>query len=202
MNVLDWILIAVFAITTFLGYKTGLVNALINAATIYAGLFFSGLFAGRVLVLFWDGVESEALSTAVGYVIIFVGVYLAGRILMSMTRKTLNLTIMGWANNAGGVVVGLVIGVLIAGALMTVTARYTYVIPADIGDQTAGGVQAMIENTARNYAEDGAREKLDAWLVESKVVPSLLSLRGFIIEFAPEDFGLALDILETRANDS
>ena len=80
MNVFDWVLILVFALTALWGYKTGLIDAALNAITIFVGLFLSGLFAARVLSLFWDGVESESVSTAIGYVIIFVTVFIASRI--------------------------------------------------------------------------------------------------------------------------
>ena len=97
--------------------------------------------------------------------------------------------------------IGLVAGVLIAGGVMTVAARYTYVIEEDTSGQSASGIEAMIQNAARNYVETGIREKLDEALTESQIVPSLLGLRSFVIEFAPDEFGVALDILKTRIDD-
>ena len=201
MNVMDWVLIAVFALAALWGYKTGLVSAALNAIAVYVALLLSGLFAGRVLSMIWDGVESEALSTAMGYVIIFAGVLIAGRIVATIVKKALKVTFMGWVDNLGGIAIGLVAGVLVAGAVMTVAARYTYVIPEDTGELTSSGIQDMVRDAAANYVEDGAREKLDELLTESQVVPSLLSLRGVVIEFAPDDFGVALDILETRIDE-
>ena len=201
MNVMDWVLIAVFALAALWGYKTGLVSAALNAIAVYVALLLSGLFAGRVLSLIWDGVESEALSTAIGYVIIFAGTLVAGRIVATIVKKALKVTFMGWVDNLGGIAIGLVAGVLVAGAVMTVAARYTYVIPEDTGELTSSGIQDMVQRAAANYVEDGAREKLDELLTESQVVPSLLSLRGVVIEFAPDDFGVALDILETRIDE-
>ena len=201
MNVLDWVLIAVFALAALWGYKTGLVSAALNATAVYLGLFLSGLFAGRVLSLLWDGVESEAISTAIGYVIIFAAVFIASRIVSSIIKKALKLTFMGWVDSLGGIVIGLVAGVLIAGGVMTVAARYTYVIPENTGDLTASGIQEMIQQAAQNYVEEGARDKFDGLLTESQIVPSLLNLRGIVIEFAPDDFGVALDILESRIDE-
>lgn len=198
MNVLDWVLIAVFAIAALWGFKTGLIDAALNAIAIYVGLLLSGLFAGRVLSMIWDGVESEALSTAIGYVIIFAVVLIASRIAASIVKKALKVTFMGWVDNVGGIVIGLVAGVLLAGGVMTVAARYTYVIPENTSDLTASGIQQMVQRAAQNYVEQGARDKLDGLLTESQIVPSLLSLRGIVIEFAPDDFGVALDILESR----
>ncbi len=201
MNVFDWVLISVFALTALWGYKTGLIDAALNAITIYVGLFLSGLFAARVLSLFWDGVESESVSTAIGYVIIFVTVFIASRIVSGIIKKALKITFMGWVDNLGGIVIGLVAGMLIAGGVMTVAARYTYIIPENTDDLTSAGIQDMIQQAAENYVEQGARDKLDGFLTESQLVPSLLGLRGVVIEFAPEDFGIALDILESRIDE-
>lgn len=206
MNVLDWVLIAAFAITALWGYKTGLVSAVLNAIAIYVALFLSGLFAGRVLSLIWDGVESEALSTAIGYVIIFVAVILASRIIASFIKKALKITFMGWVDSLGGIVIGLVAGVLIAGGVMTVLARYSFVeneASADssisVDDVLTDGIQGLQDEvTGRTiaYVKDLGRENGRTWLVESQVVPSLLNLRSFVIDFAPEEFGVALDRLE------
>ena len=198
MNVFDWVLILVFALTALWGYKTGLIDAALNAITIYVGLFLSGLFAARVLSLFWDGVESESVSTAIGYAIIFVTVFIASRIVSGIIKKALKITFTGWVDNLGGIVIGLVAGMLIAGGVMTVAARYTYIIPENTDDLTSAGIQHMVQQAAENYVEQGARDKLDGFLTESQLVPSLLGLRGVVIEFAPEDFGVALDILESR----
>ena len=200
MNLLDWIFAGIFVLSALWGYKAGLVNLLVNTVAIYVGLFFSGLFAGRILSLIWDGVESKAISTAIGYVIIFIGVFLASRIAVSIINKTTKSfsSQMGWGNKLGGILIGLFAGILIAGGLMTAGARYTYSLPQSTANQSTDNIQLMIENVARNYVEGSAREKLDNWLIESQIVPSLLNLRGFVIEFAPDDFGVSLDILENR----
>ena len=200
MNLLDWIFAGIFVLAALWGYKAGLVNLLVTTVAIYVGLFFSGLFAGRILSLIWDGVESKAISTAIGYVIIFIGVFLVSRIAVSIINKTTKSfsSQMGWGNKLGGILIGLFAGILIAGGLMTAAARYTYSLPQSTASQSPDSVQLMIQNVARNYVEGSVREKLDIWLIESQIVPSLLNLRGFVIEFAPDDFGVSLDILENR----
>lgn len=200
MNLLDWIFAGIFVLAALWGYKAGLVNLLVNTVAIYVGLFFSGLFAGRILSLIWDGVESKAISTAIGYIIIFIGVFLVSRIAVSIINKTTKSfsSQMGWGNKLGGILIGLFAGILIAGGLMTAAARYTYSLPQSTASQSPDSVQLMIQNVARNYVEGSVREKLDIWLIESQIVPALLNLRGFVIEFAPDDFGVSLDILENR----
>jgi len=209
MNALDWVLIIAFALTALWGYKTGLVSAALNAVAIYVGLFLSGLFAGRVLSLFWDGVESEALSTAIGYVIIFAAVFIAGRIVATFIKKALKVTFLGWVDNLGGIVVGLVAGVLISGGIMTVVARYSFVddqAAAEINaaDVMTDGIEGMKDKVTGNvikFATNAGQKNGRELLVESQIVPSLLNLRSFVIEFAPEEFGVALDKLEQAVDE-
>jgi len=209
MNALDWVLIIAFALTALWGYKTGLVSAALNAVAIYVGLFLSGLFAGRVLSMFWDGVESEALSTAIGYVIIFAAVFIAGRIVATFIKKALKVTFLGWVDNLGGIVVGLVAGVLISGGIMTVVARYSFVddqAAAEINaaDVMTDGIEGMKDKVTGNvikFATNAGQKNGRELLVESQIVPSLLNLRSFVIEFVPEEFGVALDKLEQAVDE-
>lgn len=204
MNVLDWILVAAFALAALWGFKTGLVDAVLNAVAIYIGLFLSGLFAGRVLSLIWDGVESEALSTAIGYVIIFVAVFIASRIVSSMIKKAMKVTMMGWVDSVGGIVVGLVAGVLIAGGVMTVAARYSFVEDesatqfetSDVLTDGIEGIKDKITGNTIKFATNLGREKGRTLLIESSVVPSLINVRSVVSAFAPEEFSVALERLE------
>jgi len=204
MNVLDWVLIIAFAGAALWGFKTGLVSAALNALSIYAGLFLSGLFAGQVLSLIWDGVESQAVSTAIGYVIIFAGVFIASRIVASMIKKALKVTFMGWIDSFGGIVVGLIAGVLISGGVMTVVARYSFVEDIDateigvddiLTDGTEGITDKISGNTiafAKNLGQDKGRDLL----LESTIVPSLINARSVVTAFAPAEFDEALKLLE------
>ena len=197
-------LVVAFAITALWGYKTGLVSAAFNAVAIYVGLFLSGLFAGRVLSLLWDGVESEALSTTIGYVIIFVAVFLASRIVASIIKKAHKVTFMGWVDNVGGIAIGLVAGVLIAGGIMAFGARYSFVDDqeseainaSDVMTDGIEGIKDKITGNTIKFATNYGQENGRKLLLESMIVPSLLNLRSFVIEFAPDEYGVALDKLE------
>jgi len=200
MNVLDWVLIALFVIGALWGLRTGLIDAVFNALAIYLALVLGAQFASRVLGIFTDSVESEALSKAIGYVIIFIAVFIAARILAHFTRQVFRSLTVEWVDRVGGAALGILAGLLLAGGLMAVLARYSYVI-----DESAEENGSFFDNAlqfARGYLEGGARSRLDRSLVESEVVGILLDIRsalpGGMLGIAPDDFSLALDILEAR----
>ena len=204
MNVLDWILIIAFAATALWGYKTGLVSAVLNAAAIYVGMLLSGVFAGQVLSLIWDGVESQAVSTAIGYVIIFAGVFIACRIVASMIKKAIKVTFMGWIDSLGGIVIGLIAGVLVAGGILTVVARYSFVEDVEtteigVGDIMTDGSEGITDKITGNtiaFAKNLGQDKGRDLLLESMLVPSLIDIRSVVTAFAPAEFGEALELLE------
>ena len=199
MNVFDGIVLAILAISLFYGYKTGLVDGVVTVLAIYASLLIGGLFAGHVLSLLPLSVENEALSTPIGYVIIFVVVFIASRIVSGAANATLEkISVVDWVNTAGGILFGVVMWILLAGAVMTVTARYTYVFedPDKRGNPSRQAAREVIANDVRN--------NLDDMLTDSLFVPLLLEFRdvtpGSMLGVAPADFGTALDILEKRAS--
>ena len=201
MNVFDWIVLAILAVTLFYGYKTGLVDSVVTTIlAIYVVFsYIGGQFAGHVLSLLPLSVENEALSTPLGYVIIFVAVFIASRIVSGAANATLEkISVVDWANTAGGIVFGVVMWVLLAGALMTVTARYTYVFE----DPNKGGNPS--QRAAREVVVNDARNNLDDMLTGSAFIPLLLEFRdvmpGGMLGMAPADFGTALDILDKRAS--
>ncbi len=213
MNFFDWVLIALFAIGAFWGYRKGLIDAALLVASIYIALLLSAQFASRLLSSFWDVAEQQALATAAGYVIIFIGVFLAGRVVSRIVKSSLKKVKAGWTDQAGGVLVGIAAGVLLAGGLMAVTARFTYVIDEEAAgtSDNSGGFSPevlidQLRETAEGYLVDSGRENTDRWLVESEVVGVLIDIRdvlpGDALGLAPEDFQTAIDILADRREES
>lgn len=212
VNFFDWVLIALFVVGAFWGYRKGLVDAALLVASIYFALLLSGQFAARLLSSFWDVADQQALATAAGYVIIFIGVFIAGRIVSRFIKSSLDKVKAGWTDKAGGVVVGIVAGVLLSGGLMAVTARFTYVVDEEAAgtSDNSGGFSPevlvdQLRETAESYLVDSGRENTDEWLVDSEIAGILLDIRdilpGGALGMAPEEFQTALDILEDRRSE-
>ena len=208
LNFFDWVLIALFAIGALWGFRKGLIDAVLLVVSIYVALLLSGLFAGRLLSLVWDDAENQALATAIGYVVIFIGVFIVSSIVSRIIKASLKAVYAGWIDRVGGIAVGIVAGVLLAGGLMAVMARYTYVVDpegagieaeADLSDE---GLIIRLRQTAEDFLSDSARERFDKWLVESEVVNVLIDIRnvlpGSALGMYPQEFNTAIDILESR----
>ncbi len=196
MNILDWVLLALFVVGALWGYKSGLIDGLLTLVAVYVAMVLSGQFAGRVVGLFTDSIESDALSTAIGYVVIFVLVFLIARIVGKIIRGTMKVLFLGWVDKLGGLAFGLVAGLLIAGAVVTVLARFTYVFEPPSGEGN------VIQRTGERFLNEQARSKSDDQLVNSNLTEVIVEVRsalpGRALGMMPDDFDTALDILEER----
>ncbi len=196
MNILDWVLLALFVVGALWGYKSGLIDGLLTLVAVYVAMVLSGQFAGRIVGLFTDSIESDALSTAIGYVVIFVLVFLIARIVGKIIRGTMKVLFLGWVDKLGGLALGLVAGLLIAGAVVTVLARFTYVFEPPSGEGN------VIQRTGERFLNEQARSKSDDQLVNSNLTEVIVEVRsalpGRALGMMPDDFDTALDILEER----
>ncbi|NQU96765.1 MAG: CvpA family protein [Chloroflexi bacterium] len=196
MNILDWVLLALFVVGALWGYKSGLIDGLLTLVAVYVAMVLSGQFAGRIVGMFTDSIESDALSTAIGYVVIFVLVFLAARIVGKIVRGTMKVLFLGWVDKLGGLALGLVAGLLIAGAVVTVLARFTYVFEPPSGEGN------VIQRTGERFLNEQARGKSDDQLVNSNLTEVIVEVRsalpGRALGMMPDDFDAALDILEER----
>ncbi len=200
MNVLDWVLLVLFIVGALWGYKSGLIDGLLTLVAVYVAMVLSGQFAGRIVGVFTDSIESDALTTAIGYVVIFVLVFLVARIVGKAIRATLTVLFLGWVNKLGGLAFGLVAGLLIAGALVTVLARFTYVFEPPSGEGN------VIQRTGERFLNEQARSKSDDQLVNSNLTEVIVEVRsalpGRALGMMPDDFDAALDILEERIEEN
>ena len=194
MTVFDWLLLALIIIPMLWGLSKGAVTMTLTTAGIFVAMFLSGQFAERVVGSFTDSVDNEAITTAIGYVVIFLAVFIAIGFISRFIKIVLSVTMMGWLDKLLGVGVGVLAGVLLMTAATMVAARYAYVVDDDDG----GG----ISGSAEKFIKEKGRERLSGWLVDSNLVPISLNVQdaipGNFIGLVPGDFSDAMDELEKR----
>ncbi len=197
MTVFDWILLALIIIPALWGLSKGAVTMVLTTVGIFVAMLLSGQFAERVVGSFTDSVDNEAIATAIGYVVIFLAVFIAIGFLSKFIKVVLAVTMMGWLDRLLGVGVGVLAGILLMTAATMVVARYAYVVD----DSDGGGISGRVEE----FAKEKGRERLDGWLVDSSLVPISLNVRdaipGNFIGLVPGDFNDAMDILDERRDE-
>lgn len=194
MNWID-ILIVVFWVFGFLlGWKVGLFGAVFTAGSLLAGVFLAARFSDGVAELLTDSVASDTLATIIAYGVILFIVFVGGQALQLIVKGALKMVLLGWVERLGALVFGLVVGVILSGALITLLARYSNDLPFWILDDMPMG-STIVE---RNWVQS----KLNTTMVESTLIPVFLDIRqnipGDALGFVPNDFKIALDALDSQ----
>jgi uncharacterized membrane protein required for colicin V production len=206
VNWFDFVLLAVLILGILYGMKTGLIKAAFVAVGGYAGWLLAGQFGGRVGSLFDSSLGNETLVSVISYAIIIVGALIVASIAAKIVKPLLTVFTLGMSSmvdKLGGLVLGLLIGVSIAGALVIGAARLTYdfdtsILTDKVPDQ-AGNVEEIEKLLAK---PEEVRETLQTALSESQLVPTFInvvdSLPGDALGFIPADFMEALNILKAE----
>jgi len=124
MNTFDLVLLAFAAVLVVIGMLKGLVRILIGilalvAAFAVAARFHAGL-AGR---LTGSGLGDETLRL-LAYLLIFIGVVLAGGLVAFFMAKLMRAAMLGWADRLGGAALGFAAALL--GAALIVPPLLAY----------------------------------------------------------------------------
>ena len=125
MNTFDIVLLGLACILVLVGVMKGLVRILIGVAALVAAFALAARYH-QPLAARMSGIEipSEALRLG-AYVLIFIGVMLAGALLAYVLRKLLAAAMLSWADRLGGAALGLVAAALTAALLILPLVAYS-----------------------------------------------------------------------------
>ena len=210
MNIFDWVLVAVFVIGALLGLKWGLVQAILNFIAVYAAMLVGAQVADGLVAHVTDDVQNESVATAIGYVVIFLSVFIIAQIVGKIIRPMLTIIFLGWVDKLGGVVVGVLLGAILVTGVVTAMARVAYpqdeAILVEIEDFVSGDIEAAKERLYQELAERYGRDTLREWLADSSLVPKVLDTRSKlpanVLGLVPGEFATALDTLDADLADN
>jgi membrane protein required for colicin V production len=120
MTNLDWLCAAVIFVFGLLGFRRGLIGEFFRVAALVLGLVAGFSLSGRMaawLAGFMPGLAGTPLRITAFIFLLVAGagaVALVGR----MVTKVVRLTILGWLDRLGGVLIGGLKGILIVGLLI------------------------------------------------------------------------------------
>jgi membrane protein required for colicin V production len=179
MNTFDVILLAFACALVVLGMFKGLVRILIGLAAIVAAFALAARYHEGLAARLGSLDVSVEVLRLVAYLLIFIGVMLAGGLVAWLLRKVLRAAMLGWADRLGGAALGLVAALLTAALIVlplvayspygerilggSVLAPYVTVVadlatglaPADLSTRYREGVEKL-----RRYWQDRAIERL------------------------------------------
>lgn len=123
MNWLDIVIIVAIAIPTFLGFRTGIIKAVLSLAGLIVGVFLAGRYylpLSEQLAF----IPQASVAKIVAFAIILVGVMVIAGVLASLLKWAASVVMLGWVNHLGGAVFGLVLGAIFCGALLATWVKF------------------------------------------------------------------------------
>jgi membrane protein required for colicin V production len=210
MNLFDWVLVAVFVVGALLGLKWGLVQSVLNFIAVYVAMLVGAQFSDGLVARVTDDVQNESVATTIGYVVIFLGVFIIAQIVGKTIRAMLTIIFLGWVDKLGGVVVGVLLGAILVTGVVTAMARVAYpqdeAVLVEIEGLVTGDIEAAKERLYQELAERYGRDTVKDWLADSSLVPRVLDTRAKlpanVLGLIPGEFATALDTLEADLADN
>jgi uncharacterized membrane protein required for colicin V production len=220
MNWLDITLLVIMGLGLLWGLKTGLISAIFTAVGILVGWVLAGQMADDIGGIFESSLNSDTLVTVVSYAVIIIASVVIIGFIGKILKPIVGIATLGassMVDKMGGLAMGLIIGLTIAGVFITGMARFAYNFTVPIPDieiagaaGTALGSQASAVTGALTDSLSGLslpivddkKEAVEDALTASTIVPIFMNIRGALpgnaLGFIPADFASALDILQAE----
>ena len=123
MNWLDIVIIVGIAITTFVGLKIGLIKAVLSLVGLIVGVVLARLFYIPLSEQL-SFIPQAALAKVAAFVIIMLGIMIIAAVLAMALKWIASVMMLGWVNQIGGAVFGLLLGVILCGTLLALWVKF------------------------------------------------------------------------------
>jgi membrane protein required for colicin V production len=198
MNWLDWVLLAIIAISAFMGMKAGLIRAALGFVAMIIGWIFAGQISDKVGGIFDSSLSNDTIVTVTTYaVLMIIAIIISGFItkIIKPIMAIFTLGLSSMVDKLGGLALGLLFGFAIVGVVIIAGARLTYDFDTSVlEDKLPGQVSDQLPKI------DDVSGKLQTALSESTFVETTVNVLDVLpagaLGLAPSDFGTAMEILD------
>ncbi len=123
MNWLDIVIIVAIAIFTFLGFRAGIIKAVLSLAGLIVGV----ILAGRYYVTLSEQltfISQEDIARVVAFAIILIVISIIFMVIARFLKWAVSAIMLGWVNRLGGAIFGFVLGAIFCSALLAIFAKF------------------------------------------------------------------------------
>lgn len=117
MNWLDVILLILLGFSAFCGLRRGLIKTVFSIIGVIVGIMLASRFYDTVSS--WFGFGDNAIFNIFAFVLIVIVAMIAAALLAKLVKTAISAILLGWTDQVGGALFGLVVGALLLGALLS-----------------------------------------------------------------------------------
>ncbi len=166
MNWVDTVIIVALVVSTFIGYKVGLIKIVVPLV----GMLLATILSGALHSYLGDRlgfIDSEKWANIVAFIIVFVVIFVIVYISASMLRKIMQLMLLGWVDRLAGAALIFIVGWIVCSMIVVMVARYgalgaDYVPGSTVSSES---VEDMIDDSAL------ATFQIDTFPIVMKLLP-------------------------------
>ena len=164
MNIVDIAIVVVLLFFVITAFAAGLVREVISTASVLFGAILAGLFYDDVADTLLSSIDNPTTAAVVGFLIIFLGFWLAGQLLAMVVHPVITVLQLGMADQFLGAFFGAVKGFLIVEVLLVLFVTYPrYDIDKRINDSEFAGIMLNMSQPVVKVLPDIFEKKVDAF---------------------------------------
>jgi membrane protein required for colicin V production len=123
MNWLDIVLLILIIIPAVAGLKFGVIKILFTVAGIIIGVVLAGQFSDSLAGAI-KFIEDPGWAKIAAFAFIMIAVLIIAGVAAGLLSSVLSAVLLGWVNRLGGAVLGIVLGGIFCGAILTMWVKY------------------------------------------------------------------------------
>jgi uncharacterized membrane protein required for colicin V production len=197
MNWLDVVLIALVVVGALIGMKRGLLGTAFAATGMLVGWQLAGQLSDDLGGMIHLSLASDKWITIASYVVIMALATALASLSWRIVRPILTIITLGVStavDRLGGLAMGFILGIVIAGSLITILARLTE-------DFELPNV-SRVPNAEQILNGQETQQQIEEALVSSTIAPLFIDITNRLpasaLGFVPSDFKVSFEILRGK----
>ena len=129
MNSIDYVLLVIILLSAYSGMKIGILKTGFSIGGIFLGWLFAGQFSPHLGEIISQSIRNDTIITVISYALIIIATMMVFNYSYKIVKPVLSIATLGFSNlidKIGGIILGLLIGTLIASIIIVGITRFTY----------------------------------------------------------------------------
>jgi len=129
MNSIDYVLLVIILLSAYSGMKIGILKTGFSIGGIFLGWLFAGQFSPHLGEIISQSISNDTIITVISYALIIIATMMVFNYSYKIVKPVLSIATLGFSNlidKIGGIILGLLIGTLIASIIIVGITRFTY----------------------------------------------------------------------------